>query len=310
MTSACVGAYLLLVRLSAAVAPSRSIHGLRFKLPFYLYYLKKLTDVMKLYFSYKQDSDVPQAVLPDPFNQSSVAIEEELFLEVLSSSSETKILDPSHFPPSFTKQFHEKVITMDMENNCLSSHTKSACVTNEVNSQAITPPDSSSNADKNESTPMKLPSGTEIILIQTPVQSTPMRSISPSTSSLTFEDDNKTTFSQNSKQPASSAKKSLDFCAVEGQGSTLSYKQESVSLSDLVPLIYQIFCSANFIPITKEELVHKITMFNCDVDDQSKLRHLLSYFVVPGFLFLSPLFFSVYLVWLFLSFSFCMLRRG
>ncbi|KAG8378600.1 hypothetical protein BUALT_Bualt07G0002400 [Buddleja alternifolia] len=224
------------------------------------------------YIGHPEGCDVPEAALPEPFNQGSITIKADSISKDVSSLCETEILNSSHLPLSFRRHFYQKAGSTEMEKTDLHSPIKSACVVNEETEILRSLPGSSSTASMSESTPVKLLAESDSLLVETPVQTTPMRSISPTRSVLTCEDENKTIISQNCKQPTSTAKKSLDFYGMDGEDTFISHKQISVCLSDLVLLIHQIFQSVNFCPITKEELVQKIIMNNCEIDDQSEIE--------------------------------------
>ncbi|CAI9773866.1 unnamed protein product [Fraxinus pennsylvanica] len=51
------------------------------------------------------------------------------------------------------------------------------------------------------------------------------------------------------------------------QKKLISHQHRSICLSDLVLLIHTVFQAVSFRSITKEELVHKIILNNCDIDD-------------------------------------------
>ncbi|KAL3835320.1 hypothetical protein ACJIZ3_010056 [Penstemon smallii] len=222
--------------------------------------------------SHDEDSDVPEAVLPEPFNQRNITIKEEPTFHNLSATCETEILNPSHFPPSFKRHFNHKAIASGTEQSDLPSDIKFASVANEDNEKSRTFLNSSSEASEYEKTPIKLPSKSGSILVETSVQSTPARPISPKASVLTCEDDKKSTANQISQQPTTTVKKSLDFSSMSNEDTTISHKKTSVCSSDLVLLIHQIFKSVKFSPITKQELVQKIIMYDCEIDEQSEVE--------------------------------------
>ncbi|KAK6123648.1 hypothetical protein DH2020_042602 [Rehmannia glutinosa] len=204
----------------------------------------------------------------------SIAIKADSISEDLSIVSETKILNSSHIPPSFKRQFYQKAAaTAEVEKTAVKSASEVNGEINEETERLRSLPGSSSTANMSESTPMKLLLGSDSVLVETPALSTPMRSISPTRSVLTCEDENKMTGSQIGKHPTSSAKKSLDFYTMDDQDNTsFSHKQSSVCLSDLVFLIHQIFKSVNFCSITKEELVQKIIMNNFEFNDHHEVE--------------------------------------
>lgn len=174
-----------------------------------------------------------------------------------------------------------------MEKTDILSPVKSASDFNGETEKLRSLPGSSSTDNMGESTPVKVLAGSDSIDVETPVQSTPMRSISPSKLVLTCEDENKISVSQNSKQSTSIAKKSLDFYSMDGEETIFTCKQLSFSLSDLVLLIHQVFRSVNFCSITKEELVHKIIMNNFEIDDHSKLNAVILFSLLITLLLLS-----------------------
>ncbi|KAI3454279.1 hypothetical protein Pfo_010942 [Paulownia fortunei] len=223
------------------------------------------------YIRHPEGCDVPEAALPEPFSQRSITIKADSISKDLSTLCETEILNSSHLPPPFKRHFYQKA-AVEMEKTDILSPVKYACEVNGEIERLRSLPGSSSTANMSESTPMKLLVGSDSVLVETPVQSTPMRSISPTRSVLTCEDENKTTVSQNVKQSTSSAKKSLDFYSMDDEDTIFSHKQISVCLSDLVFLIHQIFQSVNFCSITKEELVQKIIMNNFEFNDQSEVE--------------------------------------
>ncbi|KAL6559297.1 hypothetical protein OROGR_004414 [Orobanche gracilis] len=225
--------------------------------------------------THHEDCDVPEAALPEPFGQKSISIKRDSISEDLLTSSETKILNPSHFPPSFESHFYQKAAAAaasEMEKTDISSPVKSASADNEEINEEFDrlkslPASSSTVTTASEVTPAKLLLASDTVLVGTPALSTPMRPISPTRSVLTCEDENKITGSQNGKQSTSSAKKSLDFYGMDDQDTSYAHKQSSVSMSNFALLIHRIFQSVNFCPITKEELVQKVIMNNFEFDD-------------------------------------------
>ncbi|KAL6493439.1 hypothetical protein OROGR_032218 [Orobanche gracilis] len=227
--------------------------------------------------THPEDYDVPEAALPEPFGQKSISIKRDSISEDLLTSSETKILNSSHFPPSFESHFYQKTAAAsEMEKTDISSPVKSTSADNEEINEGLDrlislPASYSTVSTTSEVTPAKLLVASGTVLVGTPALSTPMRPISPTRSVLTCEDENKITGSQNGKQPTSSAKKSLDFYGMDDQDTSYVRKQSSVSVSDFALLIHRIFQSVNFCPITKEELVQKVIMNNLEFDDCRKI---------------------------------------
>ncbi|PIN09362.1 hypothetical protein CDL12_18040 [Handroanthus impetiginosus] len=226
------------------------------------------------YITHPEGCDVPEAELPEPFYQKSI-IKADSISKDLSTLYETEILSATHVP-TFRRRFPQMDAAAEIEKNYLSP-VKSACEVNgeikgDIENQQLLP-SSASIATMSESTPMKLSAESDKVLIETPIQSTPIRPILPTRSVLTCEDESKMAISQNCKQNTSTAKKSLDFYSMDGQDTTIfSHKQASVGLSAFVILIHQIFQSINFSPITKEELIQKIIMNNLEIEDRSEVE--------------------------------------
>ncbi|XP_075483253.1 CDT1-like protein a, chloroplastic [Primulina tabacum] len=223
------------------------------------------------YVAHPEDTHVPEATLPEPFNQRSFTVQEDPVLKDLSVSRDTDTISLSHSPP-FRRFFSKKAGVPEIEKTNLLSPLKSAGVINEENKKTMMFSDYPSEASIRESTPVKLASSGDIQLVETPVQITPLRITPPNALVLTCEDESKTTASQNCKQPSSTAKKSLDFYCSDGNVTKNSHKEITFCLSDLVLLIHKIFQSVNFCPITKEELLHKIILYNCEIDDRDEVE--------------------------------------
>ncbi|KAL7138721.1 hypothetical protein ABFS83_09G001700 [Erythranthe nasuta] len=230
----------------------------------------------EFYMTHPEGCDIPEAALPEPFSQKNIIVKEDLIYEDLSTLCEKEMLNSSHLHPSFKTHFlHKAAAAVEIEKTDILSPVKCASEFNgEIEEIEIVTSlsGSSSTVNMSESTPMKLFVGGDSVFVETPVQSTPMRSISPTRLVLTCEDENKKTASQNSKHSTSVVKKSLDFYSMDSDHTTLSYNQQSFSPSDLVLLIHQIFRSVNFCSITKEELVQKIIMNSFDIDDHGEVE--------------------------------------
>ncbi|KAL1541939.1 CDT1-like protein a, chloroplastic isoform X2 [Salvia divinorum] len=209
--------------------------------------------------------DIPEAELPDPFNQKRTTVTEYLTSQNLPTLCETEMLNLSHLPPSFKTHFYQKTAIADMETTDI---FKSACEVNEVFERARSSSALYSSANMSETTPMKPLVGNDGLTAVTPAQSTPLRPIS----SLICDDQNKMTSSH--KQSTASAKKALNFTSFDSEETIFSQKQKqkSVCLSDLVLLIHQIFQSVKFYPITKAELVQKIIMNSFEFDNHSEVE--------------------------------------
>ncbi|GER38424.1 mitochondrial protein [Striga asiatica] len=243
----------------------------------------------EFYISHPEGNDVPEAALPEPFNHKTINIKTDLLSEDLSTSSEAAILNLSHFPPSFKRRFHTEAAAVSLEATDISSPLKSGSEANEginedksaseANGEIVEEvetlkslPNSSSTVSAEESTPVKLLLGSDSVSVETPVLSTPTRSISPTRAVLTCEDEDKMAGSQTGKQSTSSAKKSLDFYGMDNEDAGFSNKQSTVCLSEFVCIIHQIFQAVNFCPITKEELVQKIIMDSFEFDDRHEVE--------------------------------------
>ncbi|XP_047954195.1 CDT1-like protein a, chloroplastic isoform X1 [Salvia hispanica] len=216
----------------------------------------------------EQVCDIPEAELPDPFNEKRTPIKEYLTSQNLPTLCETEMLNSSHLPPFFQPLFNQKTAIADMETTDIPSPVKSASEVNEVFESVRSSSASYTSANMTETTPMKPLVGNDGLTAVTPAQSTPLRPIS----SLICDDQNKMTSSH--KQSTASAKKALNFASFDGEETVFSHKQKqkSVCPSDLVPLIHQIFQSVKFNPITKAELVHKIIMNSLEFDDHSEIE--------------------------------------
>ncbi|XP_042013417.1 CDT1-like protein a, chloroplastic isoform X2 [Salvia splendens] len=212
--------------------------------------------------------DIPEAELPDPFNEKRTTIKEYLTSQNLPTLCETEMLNSSHLPPFFQPLFYQKTAIADMETTDIPSPVKSASEINEVFESVRSSSAAYTSANMTETTPMKPLVGNDGLTAVTPAQSTPLRPIS----SLIYDDQNKITSSL--KQSTASAKKALNFASFDGEVTVFSHKQKqnSVCPSDLVPLIHQIFQSVKFNPITKAELVHKIIMNSLEFDDHSEVE--------------------------------------
>lgn len=186
----------------------------------------------------------------------------------MSSSRHSDTTNLSHFSPPFRRFVSKKAGVPEIEKTNLLSPLKSAGVINEENKKTMTLSYYPFEASISQSTPVKFSSRSDIQVVETPVQTTPLRIIPPNALVLTCEDESKTTASQNCKQSSSTVKKSLDFYCLDDDDTKKSHKEISVCLSDLVLLIHKIFQSVNFCPITKDELLHKIISHNCEIDDQ------------------------------------------
>ncbi|XP_057969207.1 CDT1-like protein a, chloroplastic isoform X2 [Malania oleifera] len=297
--------------------------------------LRQLFDYRLLNFFKMQpeDFDIPEAIPPEPFNHESQTNIPKVFLMASGSQPPSVVIEQSnssHLYPSFSKHFSQKSIVAKTEKTQLLaspvtvtlSSTRSDCLPSEdieyqiqkkssdiCSEPAIISspvpmiyPHSSVCSSEYESPIVKLPLATDSLTLETPAQMTPKQSM-PSC-------DDKLKITSKQKLTVCYAKRSLDFCNLEGDesasksnadampqttkierisvevgvsgSSALSQKVEknngymqeqiSSSLTDLVPVIFRIFQSANFSLITKEELIHKIIMHNCDIIDRREVE--------------------------------------
>ncbi|XP_009792289.1 CDT1-like protein a, chloroplastic isoform X3 [Nicotiana tabacum] len=181
----------------------------------------------------QQDCDIPEAILPDPFNQSCLTSDADRLPMDLPSPLESELLSSSHLCPSFSSRFSRQAVSTEAKIDHLSVPSPaclpcvSECTLNEeLDSKRRSPksPKSSINLNNveesqtlpgcslfaNERTPMKLLSESEVTL-ETPAQPTPKRSV-PIT-----EDKYKSMTGQNSLVSNLIVKRSLDFSTLGGE---------------------------------------------------------------------------------------------
>lgn len=261
--------------------------------------------LIKFVNTHPEGCDVPEAELPEPFNQREITISTNSLpvdssVETLPNIDETKLLNPSHLHPSFGRHFSRK----DFEES-----TKTELSPTPVLPSSITISDTTNNKEigfsscsdpikldkplqvASEATPMKPPLVLDEITIETPDLSTPKRSV-PTENKL------KSVVSQKGMASNLFAKRSLDFSTADDEGEFLeekttcarkvedkTSKNDSITqsglkalqhtsncLSDLVETIHNIFCSAHCSSITKSELVHKILVNNFDVIESGEIE--------------------------------------
>ncbi|XP_075107901.1 CDT1-like protein a, chloroplastic isoform X2 [Nicotiana tabacum] len=180
-----------------------------------------------------QDCDIPEAILPDPFNQSCLTSNADRLPMDLPSPLESELLSSSHLCPSFSPRFSRQAVSTEAKIDHLSAPSPaclpcvSECTLNEdLDSKRRSPksPKSSINLNNveesqplpgcslvaNERTPMKLLSESEVML-ETPAQPTPKRSV-PIT-----ENKYKSMTCQNSVVSNLIVKRSLDFSTLGGE---------------------------------------------------------------------------------------------
>ncbi|CAN4087889.1 unnamed protein product [Withania somnifera] len=288
-----------------------------------------------------QDCDIPEAILPDLFNQSCLTGNADSPID-LSSSHESKSLSASHLCPSFSPRFSRQTAFAEAKIDQFSvplstcSPCESECSLNqELDSKRKSPESSKSSINLNnveewqripgcslvgnERTPMKIQPESELML-ETPAQPTPKRSV-PIT-----DDKHKKMTDQDSVVLNITVKRSLDFSALSGeemssdlisgsaephdlnverktiskedndvkadicpnevqerscffskeekiyQSHLTAARLESFILSDLVRLIHCIFQSVGCRSMTKVELIHKIIVNNCDIDENTDVE--------------------------------------
>lgn len=188
--------------------------------------------LMKFLHKHAQDCDIPEAILPDPFNQSCLTSKADLPMD-LSSSHESKSLSSSHLCPSFSPRFSRQTAFAEAKIDQFSvplstcSPCESECTLNQELDSTRTSPESSkssfnlNNVEEcqptpgcslvgNERTPIKILSESELML-ETPAQPTPKRSV-PIT-----EDKHKKMTDQDSAVLNLTVKRSLDFFTLAGE---------------------------------------------------------------------------------------------
>lgn len=216
--------------------------------------------LLKFVNTHSEDCDVPEAELPEPFNQKEITTKTLTLMETvtLPNVEEHEILNPSHLEPSFIRHFVKKEkedTTSEKEiglSSCLDTvkHEKIFEVVNGVT--LVKPP---------------------LLNAETPDLSTPKRSVPT--------EDNKD--SQKVMESNIFAKRSLKFSDDDYEGGLMEEKsisgsvpcekaQENSCLSDLIETIYNIFLSAKSCSITKSELVHKILVNNFDIIENGEIE--------------------------------------
>ncbi|XAR55209.1 hypothetical protein NMG60_11035216 [Bertholletia excelsa] len=206
-----------------------------------------------------EGSDIPEAKLPEPFNNRSETIIRDEQSVYLTASSQERITESELLPnqsnlyPSPGRHFSEKFVTETHQKAQASassiplSFAEYQCMTDQhigVREQKViadTCPEAtvitdpvqhsscSDSSAERETTPLKLAPETENLTVQTPFQLTPKRSI-PSC-------DNKLKTMTSQKGPASniSAKRSLDFSLMEGEQSAFKSIMDEVDGSEFAP---------------------------------------------------------------------------
>lgn len=210
---------------------------------------------------------------------------------------------PSSFKRYFSKQAVPKAeISEPVAPSAVDLPSTAACGLTEQDSndhlledflaQSVSPQAAAESSESSLAKPVT--SASSSTMTQTPAQSTPKRSMLPSS-------DVKMKIVKSTGSLSKPAKRFLNFSGMEGDISTSSFSlddfqcydihrkkdfhhdghcqknrtsgvicQESSCLPELVRVIYDIFKSVNCSNITKEELVHKVIMNSLDVTERSK----------------------------------------
>ncbi|KAL3529632.1 hypothetical protein ACH5RR_008954 [Cinchona calisaya] len=298
--------------------------------------------------SHPEACDIPEAVLPEPFNKEVTTIKADQLPVHALTSIETETLSSSHFCPSFSRCFSERAIGEETDETRLTaSHVTCSPINCEfvaeqeserhrISPDSCSKPTNYRNSANTfplyvdsitcRSTPMKVVSESDNFVLETPAQSAPKRSLS------TCEGKNRTVINQIGMSCDQTAKRSLDFSRFDDEESSLNFSsyeieqnnisqntsakveiegtsaksyvtatsttpcqdkasnrfcekghmsnqsclpahvQKSICLSDLAFSVQRIFRSRNGHSITKEELIHRIIMDNCDIDENSNIE--------------------------------------
>ncbi|CAN4085378.1 unnamed protein product [Withania somnifera] len=231
--------------------------------------------LMDFLHKHAKDCDIPKAILPDPFNQSSLTSNADLPMD-LPSSHESKSLSSSHLCPSFSPRFSRQTASAEGKldqfavplSTC--SPCESECTLNQELYFKRTSPESCkssvnlNNVEEcqtipgcslvvNERTPMKILPECELML-ETPVQPTPKRSV-PVT-----EDKHKKMTDQDSVVLNLTVKRSLDFSTLAGEEMYSDLVSGSVEHHDL---------NMESKTISKEDHVNADTCPNDEVQEKS-----------------------------------------
>ncbi|EPS70981.1 hypothetical protein M569_03778, partial [Genlisea aurea] len=203
--------------------------------------------------------DIPEAALPDPFNAKTITVTEKFSSDDLPETSNSASRRRARIRRTSSLDVTEKT---DLH-VAVNSSTSVAGASNEVESK----------------TPVKPHSTHGSIHVETPAQSTPMRTLSPTRSVLTCEDECKKVVAGSSSKclpAATNAKKSLDFNATDESDSDSDFLSRKgkplLRCSDVVSMIHRAFRSVDFRPMTKEELVFKIVAGNLESTDRGHVE--------------------------------------
>lgn len=193
--------------------------------------------LMKQWLSFQgQTCDVPEASLPEPFNQMDIIIkEDQLPVELLTIPNKTEQVKLSNLGPSFNRCFSGKATGTETEetrpfafpSEC--SVSNSDRITDQEIEKTSTDPDISVSSISShsvkatmpengisDSTPMKAVTENDDLLLETPALPTPKRALP------TCEDKEKTIVNEFPKASTQTAKRSLDFSNLDDGESSLS----------------------------------------------------------------------------------------
>lgn len=291
--------------------------------------------LIDLFVKHPEECDIPEAILPEPFMGSTLTVRPDSdslpVSTALPPDETTELLESSHLAPSFSSRFSVKAVVPEEKKTQLL--VLSACsaidgddeTSHEAESEVLVspkghkvkdsvqePPAGSSKVCE-EVTPMKLTSESlsNSVSLETPVQSTPRRSISAATgdeklkkgiaksaltgSNLTAKrsllgdlewgETTKSIFPEKEEikgtVPGGNVTARALPSEVEESDVLLSgkderclplHQQRCTGLPKLARLIHNIFKSVGRFSMTKEELLHKIIMADCDIDDNSDVE--------------------------------------
>lgn len=187
--------------------------------------------------------DIPEAVLPEPFNCITI-VADPLPLES-STSSKTELVTLSHFNPSFDRCFSEKTVHAQTENSRTSvcplacpsgnsDHTTDKEIektTTASNSSVVAIMNRSSDQATmskigiSNNTPVKGVTENDDFVLETPAMPTPKRAMP------TCEDKEKTMTNEFSKSGCQTAKRSLDFSRFDNDKRPLDFLTDEMEQS-------------------------------------------------------------------------------
>ncbi|KAJ0106107.1 hypothetical protein Patl1_19280 [Pistacia atlantica] len=235
------------------------------------------------YFStHPEADDIPETILPEPFGRRSLASLENKVAEVpeelesICEQSQTTALEQHFSRKSVASAFLSSTTSDYLNNQFVRTWQSEECPvdhqTNEKSNQQmklpftcskssivnppfrLISPQCSVTSDACDSPQQKLALPADSLLIETPAQVTPKRSMPSCNDKL------KAMTTQNCKSHCKPAK------------SDVLLIQSSLLQADLVAVIHQIFQSVNRASITKQELVHKIIMNNLDIIERREVE--------------------------------------